>query len=121
MSIKEYRDSIIKYVFAEKLKTQIMQLMDILIRFSNWRKNNQVEPAGQDVLRWLSNGILNEIQLGINVTKSNLFKEAFEKIGMVIEGFNLDQDVDIDLLPSLRDALTRITTEASTSASKLSI
>jgi hypothetical protein len=69
-----------------------------------------------EILKWFLNDLARETELAINVTKGTHFKSALPLINKAISEIPEKSE---EAIKDLRDALTKITTQASHAYSKL--
>ena len=90
--------------------------MNNILRYNNFIKNNNPLPSQEEILKWFMNDLIRETELAINVAKGMHFQSALTLINESYSKFPQNSDETINYL---RDALTKITTQASNAYSNL--
>ena len=115
------RQLIIRFCQAEKLKSMILGMMQILLRLHDYIEHKKEEPDPKTLLLWFLNYYNNEITQAASISQSkelveaqNLVADVIQKYEMAGSSPNLQQLVEL-----LRTSVTKITTEASIVAKEL--
>ncbi|NVM01039.1 MAG: hypothetical protein HWN67_01770 [Candidatus Helarchaeota archaeon] len=115
MDIKKINPAINQYCFAERLKSFTIILINNVLRYKDITQTNK-EISSEEILKWFLNDLIRETELAINITKGTHFQSALTLINNAFSKFPQNSE---GVIQNLRDALTKITTQASNAYSKL--
>ncbi|MHA1264301.1 MAG: hypothetical protein ACTSRS_03620 [Candidatus Helarchaeota archaeon] len=115
------RKLISRFCRAERLKTELLNLMQIFLRIQDSIKYKNEKPDGQTLLTWILNLLNNEITQAASISQSKNLIQAQNFIADVITKYDKSGDIPefeaiIDLM---RNAVTKITSEAAEVAGAL--
>ncbi len=113
--ISNINPTIIQYCFAERIKAITINLINNIIRYSDTVLSKQ-PPSQEEIMNWFLNDLARETELAINVSKGVHFEAALTLINEAISKFPRNSE---ETIKNLREALTKITTQASNAYSKL--
>ena len=113
------KDMIIRYSFAEMLKENVMDFMDILLRYEDYSNSKRTEPNNMLLIEWIFEKLLKNMALAANIGKGKHFQEAELILEEAREKYNYSISSFKEVISKLRDALTKITTEGARAAEKL--
>lgn len=113
------KDLIVQFSQAERLKTLIMDFMDLLHQYEDYSKAKNTEPDGMLVLNWVMNKMLRYVSLASNVCKIPNFQAAEQLVEAASTAFNSPTENFDPVITKLREALTKVTTEAARAAEPL--
>jgi len=97
------------------LKSITINLINGILRYSDNIQANK-EVTSKEVLKWFIDDLARETELAINITKGLHFQSALTLINEATSKFPQNTE---ETIKYLRDALTKITTQASNAYSKL--
>ncbi|MFX1449762.1 MAG: hypothetical protein ACFFCM_02895 [Promethearchaeota archaeon] len=97
------------------MKSITINLINGILRYSD-NIQAKKEPSAKEVLKWFVDDLARETELAVNVTKGLHFQSALTLINEAISKFPQNSE---ETVKYLRDALTKITTQASNAYSKL--
>ncbi len=112
---------IIRFCHAERLKSSILNLMEIFLRFQDYIAQEQKEPSGRTFLSWFLNLLFSEISRAANISHSKELTEAQNQVSMIITQLEMSgpQPDFQQIMDILRNTITRITSEAANAAKEL--
>jgi len=93
-----------------------INLLNNLLKYSDFIKSKKHPPSPEDIIKWFLDDLTRETELAINVTKGIHFQAALSLINNAYSKFPQNNE---QVINSLRESLTKITTEASYAYSKL--
>jgi len=105
---------IIRFCQVEGAKTTLLNMMQIFLRFQDYIAHKKQEPDGKTIFLWFLNFLNNEITQAATYSKGKSLIEAQNLIAKVIQDFSSSSTADdyTKILDSLREAITKITSEA---------
>jgi len=106
---------IIRFCQVEGIKTTLLNTMQIFLRFQDYIAHKKEEPDGKTIFLWYLNFLNNEISQAATYSKGKSLIEAQNLIAKVIQDFSTSSTADdyTKILDWLREAITKITSEAS--------
>lgn len=112
---------IIRFAQAERLKSSIINMMQVVLRFQDLFEQKKEEPNGRTVFVWTLNQLFNDIARAVNISGGKNLVEAQNLLAMVISQMEISgpQPNFQQIMENLRNALTQITTEAANAAGEL--
>lgn len=112
---------IIRFCQLEGIKSSILNMMQIFLRFQDSITNKQQEPDGKTLLSWFLNYLNTEITQAASYSQNSNLIEAQNLIAEVIQNFSSgDLTTDYEqIMDILRNTITKITSEASQVAEEL--
>lgn len=116
ITIKDINPEIIQFCFAERIKAFIINLISNILRYTDFIQTRKKVPSPEEMLKWFMNNLIRETELAINVTKGTHFQSALALINESLSKFPQNSEESIQYL---REALTKITTQASNAYSNL--
>lgn len=115
-NVKDINPAITQYCFAERLKVLSINLINNILKYYDLIQKKKENPLPEEILKWFMNDLIRETELAIHVTNGMYFKLALNLINESFSKFSEDPE---DAVQQLRDALTKITTQATNAYSKL--
>lgn len=105
---------IIRFCQVEGAKTTLLNMMQIFLRFQDYIAHKKQEPDGKTIFLWFLNFLNNEITQAATYSKGKSLIEAQNLIAKVIQDFSSSSTADdyTKILDLLREAITKITSEA---------
>ena len=105
---------IIRFCQVEGAKTTLLNMMQIFLRFQDYIAHKKQEPDGKTIFLWFLNFLNNEITQAATYSKGKSLIEAQNLIAKVIQDFSNSSTADdyTKILDLLREAITKITSEA---------
>ncbi|MHC1592209.1 MAG: hypothetical protein ACXQS8_08985 [Candidatus Helarchaeales archaeon] len=113
------KDSLIRYSFSEMMKEMVMDFMDILNRFEDYAKSKKTDPNGMILLDWFFDKLQKNAALAANIGKGEFLQEAERLIEQARSNFNYTTHSFKEVIPKLREALTKITTAGAHASEKI--
>ena len=105
---------ITRFCQVEGAKTTLLNMMQIFLRFQDYIAHKKQEPDGKTIFLWFLNFLNNEITQAATYSKGKSLIEAQNLIAKVIQDFSISSTADdyTKILDLLREAITKITSEA---------
>lgn len=118
---KKEKKLIIRFAQAERLKSSIINTMQVVLRFQDFFEHKKDEPDGRTVFIWGLNQLFNDIARAVNISGGKNLVEAQNLLGMVISQMEISgqQPNFQQIMDNLRKAITQITSEAANAADEL--
>ena len=113
------RNLITRFCFAERLKSTTLNMMQTILRFQDYIENKKEEPDGKTILLWVLNLLNNEVTQAASISQNKFFIEAQNLVAEAIQLIGGQQPNFQQIIDKLREAVTRITSEASNVAKEL--
>ncbi|HUX98812.1 MAG TPA: hypothetical protein VMV49_04615 [Candidatus Deferrimicrobium sp.] len=115
------RRLVVRFCQAEGLKSNVINMMQILLKLHDYLGSKKEEPDIQTLLSWFLNLLNNEITQAASISQSKTLIEAQNLIAEVIEKYSItgQQPNFQQLIDILRETVTKITTEAAKIAKEL--
>jgi len=114
---------IIRFCQLEGIKSSILNIMQIVLRFQDYVTNKTQEPDSGILLSWFLNYLNNEITQAASYSQTSNLIEAQNLIAQVIQNFSGSNSIittDYEsIMDILRNTITKITSEASQVAEEL--
>lgn len=106
---------IIRFCQVEGVKTALLNSMQIFLRFQDYIAHKKKEPDGKTIFLWFLNFLNNEITQSATYSKGKSLIEAQNLIAKAIQDFSSSSTADdyAKILDLMREAITKITSEAS--------
>ena len=112
---------IIQFCHAERIKSAVLNMMQVVLRFHDYLENKKENPDGKTILLWFLNQLINDIARAANISQSQNLTAAQNLVAEVIQNASISEQPSKyqELVNTLRNALTKITSEAASVASEL--
>lgn len=112
---------ITRFCLAERLKSEILTMMQVVLRLQDYRTERNENPDGKTVVSWFLNALYGEINRAAAISKSKYFTEAQSIIAGLIPKYDISDGALMDqgIVETLRTMVTKITSEAADAAKEL--
>ena len=112
---------ITRFCLAERLKSEILTMMQVVLRLQDYRTERKENPDGKTVVSWFLNALYGEINRAAAISKSKYFTEAQSIIAGLIPKYDISDGALMDqgIVETLRTMVTKITSEAADAAKEL--
>jgi hypothetical protein len=112
---------IVRFCQLEAIKSSILNMMQIFLRFQDYEGNKGQEPDSKTLLSWFLNFLNNEMTQAASYAQNRNLIEAQNLIAEVIQNFSTNDSItDYEQIMDLfRSIITKITSEASQVADEL--
>ncbi|MHA1648895.1 MAG: hypothetical protein ACTSYB_01785 [Candidatus Helarchaeota archaeon] len=110
----------IRFCQADGVKSSTLNIMHLLLRFQDYFTQKKEDPDGRTIISWVLNQLNNEISQAASFSQSKNLIEAQNLIAKVIQDFDRAAIPNFqELINDLRNAVTKITSEAAHVANEL--
>lgn len=115
------RKLITQFCLAERLKSDILNMMQAMLRFEDYLTDRKESPDGKTVLSWFLDLLDGEINRAAAISPSENFAEAQSIIADMVQNYKTSDSVPNiqDLITNLRNIISKITSEAAKAANEL--
>jgi hypothetical protein len=112
---------VVRFCQAEGLKSNVLNMMQILLKLHDYMESKKEAPDTQTFLSWFLNILNNEISQAATISQSKSLIEAQNLVAEVIQKYSISgsQPNFQQLVDLLRETVTKITTEAAKVANEL--
>jgi len=112
---------IIRFSKADCLKSATLNVMQLFLRFQDYLEHKKETPDGKTILTWFLIILNNEVSLAASISKSQNLVEAQNLVAEVIQKYEISGEHPNfqEIIDILRNAVTKITSEAATAAKDL--
>ncbi len=113
------RKLVTRFCQVEGIKSATLKMMQMILRFQDYVEHKKEEPDWQTLLSWVLNFLFTDINQVASITQSKYLVEANNLVAEVITDITAAQPNFQQIINKLREAVTKITSEAATVAKEL--